>query len=102
MFKGKIGERKTYNAQIFLKCVCLVLHTLYLPVNSKEKRHIAVRQSWTCMLSRLLTCILVRACHCLISTGHKCMNPIDRSKNNTYSGEAIGVRLHFWKATAKM
>ena len=22
------------------------------------------------------------------------MNPIDRSKNNTYGGEAIGVRLH--------
>ena len=70
------------------------MHTLYLPVSSKEKRHIAVRQSWTCILSRLLTCILLRAYRCIVSTGHNWMNPIDRSKNNAYGGEAIGVRLH--------
>ena len=70
MFRGKIGEGRTYDAQIFLKCVCLVIHILYLTVNSKEKRHIAVRQSWTCILSRLLTCILLRAYRCIVSTGH--------------------------------
>ena len=63
-------------------------------MSSKEKRHIAVRQSWTCILSRLLTCILLRAYRCIVSTGHNWMNPIDRSKNNAYGGEAIGVRLH--------
>ena len=78
--------------------MCVFNYTYIVPISEFEREEAHCSQTILDLHIIKIADLHISACitayYCIISTGHKCMNPIDRSKNNAYGGEAIGVRLH--------